>query len=227
MTNILERHRCDVEDIRVNLTTKEDILGQIGKSQQKNQVLSEELENLDEKISTQKLENQRLHSKINELINEKKNKTYFSITRTITEIEQNIREADMKLASFMTTPPRKAKDFFINPKIRKISPSASANHKSFPIVRIVEDIQEIKSIMVYNATSNKINRIYQVNSDEKEKMHSSLSLKRNKLANLLSPQSSNSRMLTSSINVKTTGSSYEASYFSNKLRSDTKQDMQE
>ena len=150
MTNILERHRCDVEDIRMNLTTKEDILGQISKSQRKNQVLSEELENLDEKVSIQKLENQRLHEKINELINEKRKKEYSSITQTTTEIEQKIREADMKLTSFVSTPPRRTNDFFINQKSMKFSPSASVNHKSFPIVRIVEDIQEIKSIMVYN-----------------------------------------------------------------------------
>ena len=137
-----------MEDIRLNLTTKEDIVGQITRSQQKSQALNEELDSLDQRTQKQRLDNQKLNERIEELKDMKRNKVESNGAKIIQELEYKLREADMKLSSFIRTPPRKTNDFFMSHKSLRSSPASSTNHRNFPIVKIVEDINEIKSIMV-------------------------------------------------------------------------------
>ena len=147
MTNVLERYRLEVENIRLNLDDKDQILNQFSKSQVENEELSRAISNAIEIFELQQIENQELKEKLKNLQDEVQTEVRHEAFETIKDLELKIKKTERAINHLKNSDAHLINKLNSTSKSLRISPPHHTR-KNMSVVKIIEDIDEIKSILV-------------------------------------------------------------------------------
>jgi len=143
-----ERYQLEVENIRMDMTTKDEILNQINKSQKEDENLTKQIAEVEELKAKQQYENDQLKEKIERLKSQAKSQSQVQAKLALKELENKIKEAESTIKG-LNKPSLKESEQSSNAISMKNSQISSNNAKgNFPLVKIIEDIDEIKTILV-------------------------------------------------------------------------------
>ena len=151
----MEKHRNDVENIRTNISNKEDILFQIKKTQDKNDEVNREIMELNKKSEQQKKENEQLQRKLENLRirQETQSQAAADAARTkVKDLEAKIQEAGREINKLNKPQVTIQSDFKSSPqqKLSKTLPLSATAKSSTSFVKVMDEIEEIKSILMVN-----------------------------------------------------------------------------
>jgi predicted RNase H-like nuclease (RuvC/YqgF family) len=148
----LERHRNDVENIRTNISNKEDILFQIKKTQDKNDEVNREIMELNKKSDQQKRENEQLQRKLENLRIRQKTQSQAAAVAAMTKIkdlEAKIQESEKQMKN-LNKPQVTIQTDLKTPqqKLSKTLPISTTAKSNTSFVKVMDEIEEIKSILM-------------------------------------------------------------------------------
>lgn len=148
MINMEERYQLEVENIRMDITTKDDILNQINRSQKEDENLTKQIEEVESLKSKQHKENIQLKERIERLKSQTKSQNQIHSKLLLKDLENKVKEAESILKNLRKPSLKDNNEPFSNPTSIKTSQTSNNIKGSFPLIKIIEDIDEIKTILV-------------------------------------------------------------------------------
>ena len=178
---IEEKFRFEVDNIKVDLNNREQIVQQIKMTEIAEEDASQKVHEMKRKVEKQQIENSELRAKLENLKrnsalqiqNNRKN-----TIKELKELEDQIKQVDLKIAH---SPKTKDNKSYLSPTSIRNSHvlnmiNGNGNKREFPYVKIIEDIEEIKTILT-------------TNGDDKEYSLSNSMIRKGEISRLPSPKS--------------------------------------
>jgi len=146
----------EVENIRLDLNNQEQIFEQIKKAERAEEEINKKVQEVNRKVEKQQNENNKLRDKLESLRRKNsvappqgmnKNETI------IRELENQIKQMELKITNLSKqtslTLKENNKSSYLSPTSLRSSNLMNGNgiKKEFPYVKIIEDIEEIKTIL--------------------------------------------------------------------------------
>jgi len=143
-----------VENIRLDLNNQEQIFEQIKKAERAEEEINQKVQEVKKKVEKQQNENKELRDKLESLRRKNsatppshggnKNETI------VRELENQIKQIESKITNLPKQAPKEnTKSSYLSPTSLRNS-NLMSGKKEFPYVKIIEDIEEIKSILTVN-----------------------------------------------------------------------------
>jgi len=152
MRSTEEKLKFEVDDIRIDLNNREQIVKQIKTAEAAEEDVNKKVQEVRRKVEKQQIENNELRSKLESL---RRSQVAAAGSRlqanknNVKLLEDQIKQLDIRIAN---SPKIKDNKFYLSPASIKTSPTLNpiGNKKEFPYVKIIEDIEEIKTILTTN-----------------------------------------------------------------------------